>query len=49
MEQREGLKLIFRRFRRDPRTGAVLDAWKYGIKAWPIWIPDLQLKLPFID
>lgn len=28
--------VIFRRFRKDKRTGKVLDAWKYGIKAWPI-------------
>jgi len=27
--------LIFRRFRRG-RSGKLYDAWKYGIKAWPI-------------
>jgi len=32
-----GEVIIFRRFRRGP-GGKVLDAWKYGIKAWPIRI-----------
>jgi len=27
--------IIFRRFRRD-RSGKVLDAHRYGLKAWPI-------------
>lgn len=27
--------VIFRRFRRT-RDGKVLDAWQYGLKAWPI-------------
>lgn len=31
-------RVIFRRFRRDPRTGQLLDARKYGLKAWPIRI-----------
>lgn len=39
-EQREGLRLIFRRYRRDPRTGELLDARRYGFRAWPIWVPD---------
>lgn len=26
----------FCRFRTDPRTGKVYDAWDYGHKAWPI-------------
>jgi len=30
--------VIFRRFRRDPKTGQLLDAWQYGLKAWPIRI-----------
>lgn len=30
--------LIFRRYRTDPHTGERLDARKYGIKAWPIWV-----------
>lgn len=28
--------LVFRRYRRDPRTGRILDAWAYGLKAWPM-------------
>lgn len=35
----DGYTLIFRRFRRDPKSGKLLDAWKYGKKAWPIKIP----------
>ena len=34
----EGYKLIFRRFRKDKKTGQMLDAGKYGIKAWPILV-----------
>jgi hypothetical protein len=30
--------VIFRRYRRDPRTGATLDAHQFGLKAWPIHI-----------
>jgi hypothetical protein len=33
-----GEVLIFRRYRRD-RWGKVLDARKYGFKAWPIRLP----------
>lgn len=34
---------VFRRFRRDPRTGRVLDARWYGLKAWKIPVkPDRQ-------
>lgn len=29
--------LIFRRFRRLP-DGTLLDARKYGHRAWPIWV-----------
>lgn len=38
--------VIFRRFRKDPRSGRLLDARKYGLKAWPIRIPRNQLELP---
>jgi hypothetical protein len=31
-------RVIFRRYRRDPRTGKLLDARKYGLRAWPIRI-----------
>lgn len=43
----DGFTTIFRRWRRDPRTGRMLDAHRYGLAAWPIRIrvsPD-QLKL----
>lgn len=36
--------IIFRRFRRD-RAGRVLDAWKYGLRAWPIRIRRRRLKV----
>lgn len=42
-----GYKLIFRRYRKDPRTGRVLNAAHYGLKAWPILIPDEQLEIDF--
>lgn len=29
-------ELVFRRYRKDPRSGKILDAYKYGFKAWPI-------------
>lgn len=29
---------IFRRYRRCPKTGKILDAWQYGYKAWKIRI-----------
>lgn len=32
--------IIFRPYRRDPRTGEILWARKYGLKAWPIQIDD---------
>jgi hypothetical protein len=30
----------FRPYRVDPRTGKTLWAKHYGLKAWPIWVPD---------
>ena len=38
-DSRPGYKLIFRRFRKLP-SGAVLDAYRYGKKAWPMWVKD---------
>jgi hypothetical protein len=40
MTARPKKKVIFRRYRRDPRTGVLLDAWRYGLKAWPIPVDD---------
>lgn len=37
--RRSGHKLIFRRYRTTKR-GTRLDARAYGLKAWPIWVPD---------
>lgn len=31
-------EIIFRRFRRDPKSGRVMDARCYGLAAWPIRI-----------
>lgn len=39
MSKKQTGKLIFRRFRRT-RDGRVLDAHKYGLKAWPIRVSD---------
>lgn len=30
------VSVTFRRYRRDPRTGRILDAHDYGYKAWPM-------------
>jgi len=38
-EKRPGYHLIFRRYRKL-RNGKVLDAYDYGMKAWPIWVKD---------
>ncbi len=35
----EGMKLIFRRYRKDPKSNKLLDARLYGCKAWPILVP----------
>ena len=35
MAQKDTASVIYRRYRRT-RGGRVLDAWKYGHKAWPI-------------
>ena len=35
---RKGYRLIFRSWRRCPRTGKKLYARAYGLKAWPIWV-----------
>jgi hypothetical protein len=37
-QAKPGHVLIFRRFRTDPRTGKVLDAHWFGLRAWPIWV-----------
>jgi hypothetical protein len=35
-----GKRVIFRAWRRDPRTGDVLWARDYGLKAWPIPVDE---------
>ena len=35
--KRPGRTLIFRRYR-TTRGGKVLDAYDYGLQAWPIWV-----------
>lgn len=35
--------VIFRRFRRGP-DGKVYDAWRYGVKAWPIRVKPNRPK-----
>lgn len=36
-----GYRLIFRPSRVDPRTGKTLWARTYGLRAWPIIVPDV--------
>ena len=38
-KDRFGYHLIFRRYRRL-KNGRVLDAYDYGLIAWPIWVKD---------
>lgn len=35
-----GHKYVFRPWRHDPKTGKVLHASAFGLKAWPILVPD---------
>jgi hypothetical protein len=35
-----GYRYVFRPWRRDPATGQILYASNYGIKAWPILVPE---------
>ena len=39
----KGMKLIFRRYRKDPKSNQMLDAQRYGCKAWPILVPIEQV------
>ena len=36
----KGYKYVFRATKRDPRTGRVMHASAYGLRAWPILVPD---------
>ena len=35
-----GYKVIFRPWRTDPKTGKKLFAHAFGLKAWPIFVPE---------
>ena len=35
----KGMKLIFRPYRKDPKSGQMLCARNHGLKAWPILVP----------
>jgi hypothetical protein len=35
-----GYRYVFRPWRRDPRTGRILFASSFGLKAWPILVQD---------
>ena len=37
---RAGKRLIFRIWRKCPKTGKYLYAPHYGVRAWPIWVDD---------
>jgi hypothetical protein len=34
-----GYRLIFRPYRVDPRTGRLLHAATFGLRAWPLIVP----------
>lgn len=36
----QGKHYIFRRYRKCPKTGIILDARKYHFRAWPILVDD---------
>jgi hypothetical protein len=36
-KKRSGLILIFRRYKKM-KDGSVLDAYNYGLRAWPMWV-----------
>lgn len=35
-----GYRYVFRPWRVDPKTGSRIYASSYGLKAWPILVPD---------
>mgnify|MGYP004476613977 CR=1 len=35
-------EVIFRAWRKDPRTGKILYARNYGLRAWPIPVSELK-------
>lgn len=35
----KGYEYIFRRYRKDAKTGELLDARRYGYKAWCMLVP----------
>jgi len=40
-------EIVFRRYRKNPKTGEPMDAHRYGIKAWPMRIPhELRINDP---
>lgn len=42
MDKKHKSNVVFRAWRKDPRTGKILYARNYGLKAWPIPIKDLE-------
>ncbi len=40
IEVPDGKRLIWRPYRLDPRTGKLIWACQYGLRAWPILIDD---------
>lgn len=39
VEVPKGMKLIFRPYRKDPKSGQIQYAKNHGLKAWPILVP----------
>jgi hypothetical protein len=42
VDKKHKSNVIFRSWRKDPRTGKILYARNYGLKAWAIPIKDLE-------
>ena len=36
----KGYRYVFRPWRKDPCSGRILYAANYGLKAWPLLIPE---------
>ncbi len=42
MNKKHKSNVIFRTWLKDPRTGKILYARSYGLRAWPIPVDDLK-------
>lgn len=43
VQREDGRILIFRRYRKNPKTGEIMDARQFGHSVWPIWVYPHEL------